>query len=92
VINAGFPVVMGESGISADSAADAAPFTAAQITDLENWYTGTNGLLPWMDSEGQSYLAWSWNTDTGPVLITDYTTGAPSLDYGTTYQAYLQQF
>ncbi len=91
VINAGFAVIMGESGISADSAADAAPFSASQITDLESWYTGTNGLLPWLDSQGQSYLAWSWNTDTGPVLLSDYT-GTPSLDYGTTYQAYLTQF
>jgi hypothetical protein len=88
VLAAGFPVLIGESGISAYSASTAIPFSAAQISDLENWY---DGLLNWMEGQGQSYLAWSWNTDTPPILITDYT-GAPSPYFGETYQAHLTKF
>jgi hypothetical protein len=85
VLSAGFPVLIGESGISAYSQTTAALFTAAQATDLKTWY---DGILTWMDGQQQSYLAWSWNTDTPPVLISDYT-GTPSPYFGTTYQAHL---
>jgi hypothetical protein len=88
VLSAGFPVVIGESGISAYSASSAAPFSAAQITDLETWFTN---LLTWATMQGQGYLAWSWNTDTPPVLLLDYT-GTPTPDFGQTYQTYLKQF
>ena len=88
VLSAGFPLIIGESGISAYSASTAASFTAAQITDLETWY---DNLLTWAEMQGQGYLAWSWNTDTPPVLLTDYT-GTPTQDFGTTYQAHLKQF
>jgi len=88
VLAAGFPLVIGESGISAYSASTASSFTAAQITDLETWYTN---LLTWMEMQGQGYLAWSWNTDTPPVLLTDYT-GTPTQDFGVTYQTHLKQF
>jgi endoglucanase len=89
VLAAGFPLVIGESGISAFSASTAALFTPAQITDLETWY---DNLLTWTETEGQSYLAWSWNTDTDPVLITDYDAGTPTEDFGQTYQAHLAKF
>jgi hypothetical protein len=88
VLSAGFPLIIGESGISAYSASTAASFTATQITDLETWY---DNLLTWAEMQGQGYLAWSWNTDTPPVLLTDYT-GTPTQDFGTTYQAHLKQF
>jgi hypothetical protein len=88
VLAAGFPVLIGESGISAYSASTAAMFSAAQITDLENWF---DNLLIWMEGQGQSYLAWSWNTDTPPVLLSDYT-GDPSPYFGVTYQAHLAKF
>jgi hypothetical protein len=88
VLAAGFPLIIGESGISAYSASTAASFTATQITDLEGWY---DNLLTWAEMQGQGYLAWSWNTDTPPVLLTDYT-GTPTQDFGVTYQAHLKQF
>jgi hypothetical protein len=89
VLDAGFPIVLGESGISAFSTASAAPFSAAQLTDLTTWY---DGLLTWMEGQGQNYFAWSWNTDTDPVLITDDATGAPTPYFGETYQTHLKQF
>jgi hypothetical protein len=88
VLAAGYPVVMGETGISAYSAATAAPFSAGQLTDLEGWL---DDLLTWMDGQNQGYLAWSWNLDTGPLLIAD-DAGTPSPYYGVTYQAHLQRF
>jgi len=88
VLAAGFPLVIGESGISAYSASTAAMFTATQLTDLETWY---GALLTWAEMQGQGYLAWSWNTDTPPILLTDYT-GTATPYFGQTYQAHLKQF
>jgi hypothetical protein len=88
VLSAGFPVVIGETGISAFSASSAMPFTSMQITDLETWF---DNLLDWAEMQGQGYLAWSWDTDTDPVLVTDYT-GTPTTDFGVTYKAHLSKF
>jgi aryl-phospho-beta-D-glucosidase BglC (GH1 family) len=88
VLSAGFPIVIGETGISAYSASSAASFSATQITEIEGWL---DGLFTWAEMEGQGYLAWSWNTDTPPVLVTDYT-GTPTADFGQTYQAHLAKF
>jgi hypothetical protein len=88
VLSAGFPLVIGETGISAYSASTAMPFTTAQIGDLETWL---DNLLDWAEMQGQGYLAWSWNTDTPPELVTDYT-GTPSPDFGVTYQTHLKKF
>lgn len=88
VLSAGFPVVIGETGISAFSASSAMPFTTMQITDLETWF---NNLLDWAEMQGQGYLAWSWDTDTDPVLVTDYT-GTPTPDFGEMYKAHLSKF
>jgi endoglucanase len=88
VLAAGFPLVIGEAGISAFSTSTAALFSSTQVTDIEGWL---DNLLTWAESEGQGYLAWSWNTDTDPVLITDYT-GTPTVDFGQTYQAHLKSF
>ncbi len=88
VLAAGFPLIIGEAGISAYSTSSAASFSTTQISDIEGWL---DDLLGWAETEGQSYLAWSWNTDTTPVLITDYT-GTPTVDFGQTYQAHLKKF
>jgi endoglucanase len=88
VLSAGFPLVLGEVGISAYSASSAASFSTAQITDIEGWL---DNLLDWAEGEGQGYLAWSWNTDTTPVLVTDYA-GTPTVDFGQTYQAHLKKY
>ena len=55
---------------------------------LEGWLESMSANL---DSQQQGYVAWSWNTNTPPLLITDDTTGAPSPDFGVTYQDPLQQ-
>ncbi len=86
VLAAGFPLVIGELGISAFSASTAAKFTAAQITDLEGWL---DSVMTWTEGQGQSYIGWSWNTDTDPLLVTDYA-GTPTPDFGVTYKAHLQ--
>jgi endoglucanase len=88
VLAAGFPLVIGESGISAFSASTAMSFSASQLTDIQGWF---DGLLTWTEMQGQGYLAWSWNTDTDPVLVTDYT-GTPTPYFGQTYQAHLKKF
>ncbi|HUB09062.1 MAG TPA: cellulase family glycosylhydrolase [Myxococcales bacterium] len=88
VLGAGFPVVIGEMGISAYSASTEQPFSASQLTELDGWL---DSLMTYMEGQQQGYVAWSWNTDTPPLLITDYTTGAPTPDFGVTYQAHLSQ-
>jgi hypothetical protein len=86
VLAAGFPVLAGETGLSADAAST--PFSAAQVTDLTTWY---ESLLTWLDGQEQGYLGWEWNTSGGPLLITDYA-GTPTPAFGVTYKAHLQQF
>jgi len=49
-----------------------------------------DSLLPWLDQEGASYLAWTWNTwdcSSGPALISDYS-GTPTA-YGAGFKAHL---
>jgi endoglucanase len=48
--------------------------------------------MPWLDSHGIGYLAWTWTVVNGacnnsPILITDYT-GTPT-GYGAGYKAHL---
>jgi hypothetical protein len=52
--------------------------------------TYASTLLPWADTQGISYLGWTWNTwgDCDNVLITDYT-GVPTSNFGQTFQAHL---
>jgi hypothetical protein len=47
-------------------------------------------LLPWADSQGISYLGWTWNTwsDCDNVLIADYS-GTPTANFGVAFQALL---
>jgi hypothetical protein len=83
VLAAGFPFITGESGISAYKTTT--PFSAAQVTELEGWY---NDVLDWIAQQGQSYLAWDWNTSGNPYLLLDYT-GTPTPGFGVTYQKHL---
>jgi endoglucanase len=83
VLAAGYPFITGESGISAYQSST--PFSTAQVMMLESWYTG---VLAWIRAQGQSYLAWDWNTDGDPFLLTDYT-GTPTPGFGVTYQGVL---
>jgi hypothetical protein len=67
------------------------PVIAGEIGENDCADTYLNSLLPWLDSEKISYLAWTWNNwdcSQGPALITDYA-GDPT-PYGAGYQAHLQ--
>jgi len=55
--------------------------------------TFITGIMDWLDAPGQSipaqsYLAWTWNTDVKPSLISNYN-GTP-VCYGSTYETHLQ--
>ena len=86
-LSAGFPVVIGEMGISAFSKSTASKFSPAQLTVLQAWL---DGLMTSMDGQDQGYLAWSWDLDQNPVLVTDFATGAPTPYFGATYQKHLR--
>jgi Cellulase (glycosyl hydrolase family 5) len=75
VLSAGFPVVIGEMGISAFSSSTATTFSSSQLTALQGWL---DGLMTYMEGQGQGYIAWSWDLDQNPVLITDFTTCSPT--------------
>jgi hypothetical protein len=67
------------------------PVIAGEIGENECSDTYLNTLMPWLDSEHISYLAWTWNAwgcSQGNVLITGYN-GAPT-PYGAGYEAHLQ--
>jgi hypothetical protein len=68
------------------------PVVAGEIGENDCAGSYINPLMTWLDSQGISYLAWTWNNWTngcasGPVLITDYT-GTPT-NYGAAYKAHL---
>ena len=86
VLAAGFPVVVGELGISAYSTSTASKFSSAQLTVIQSWL---DGLMTYMEGQKQGYFAWSWDTAQTPVLITDFATGAPTPYFGATYQKHL---
>ena len=86
VLAAGFPVVVGEVGIGVDSS-NIAPYTTTQAQMLATWL---DGMLGWIDQQGQSYLGWDWNTVAGPLLITDFT-GTPTPYFGATYKSHLSK-
>ena len=48
--------------------------------------TFVEALVPWLDSQGISYVGWTWNTwgDCDNVLITTYA-GAPTANFGQTF-------
>ena len=51
VLSAGFPVVIGEMGISAFSTSIAMNFSAAQLTVLQSWL---DGLMTYMEEESRA--------------------------------------
>ncbi|HLI70251.1 MAG TPA: cellulase family glycosylhydrolase [Ktedonobacteraceae bacterium] len=69
------------------------PVIAGEIGENDCAAGFINTLMPWLDSEGIGYLAWTWTVVDGgtcpnePVLITDYT-GTPT-GYGAGYKAHL---
>jgi endoglucanase len=67
------------------------PLIAGEIGENDCAGEYINRLTDWMDSEGASYLAWTWNSDfncsSGPGLITSYD-GQPT-KFGAAYEAHL---
>ena len=56
------------------------PVIAGEIGENDCAHGFIDGLMPWLDSHGIGYLAWTWNPyncSTTPALITDYT-GTPT--------------
>ena len=87
VLSAGFPVVVGEMGDLRVLDVDGEQVLFRATSVHQNWL---DGVMTYMEGQGQGYLAWSWDLDQDPVLITDFTTGAPTPDFGVTYQVHLQ--
>lgn len=84
VLSAGFPVVVGEIGIDTFKN-DPSPFTTTQAGYLTTWLDST---LTYLDNQGQSYVAWDWNTEAPPILLSSFD-GTPSPFFGVTYKAHL---
>ena len=74
-------------GISAFSTSTASKFSPAQLTVLQNWL---DGVMTYMDGRMQGYLGWSWDLAQKPVLIIDFTSGAPTPYFGATFQKHLE--
>lgn len=68
------------------------PVIAGEIGENDCASGFINTLMPWLDSVGIGYLAWTWTVVNGtcnnsPILITDYT-GTPT-GFGAGYKAHL---
>jgi endoglucanase len=75
VMNAGYPIVIGETGYYSCSAAVG-----------QAWWPL---FLSWADSQGLGYVAWSWSDGNNPQLLANTTTFDPG-GIGPTYKQYLQ--
>ena len=66
------------------------PLLAGEIGENDCGTGYIDPLMDWLDSQGASYTAWTWNTwdcSSGPALISDYS-GTPTV-YGAGYKAHL---
>jgi hypothetical protein len=77
VMEAGYPIVVGETGIDDNDKTDGG----------QTWWPG---FLGWLDAQGLSYLAWSWSAGNSPQLITEATNFTPTTPEGVAYQKHLQ--
>ena len=77
ILNAGYPIIIGETGDQSSNGTVAAPFLAI--------------LLPWADSHGVSVVGWGWNAwgASSANLIKD-ASGTPTDGYGKAFRAWLQ--
>jgi hypothetical protein len=67
------------------------PVITGEIGAFDNSGGYVSRLMPWLDSQGISYLGWTWNNwgcTGGPVLISDYN-GTPCPGLGATFKAHL---
>ncbi|HEX7664285.1 MAG TPA: cellulase family glycosylhydrolase [Polyangiaceae bacterium] len=84
VLAAGFSVVTGEIGIDT-YASNPSPYSTTQAGYLTTWLDST---LTYLDGQGQSYLAWDWNTQAPPILLSNFD-GTPTPYFGVTYKTHL---
>ena len=66
------------------------PLVTGELGENDCAHGYLDSLLPWLDTAGASYLAWTWNTwncASGPALITSYD-GTPTA-FGAGYKAHL---
>jgi Cellulase (glycosyl hydrolase family 5) len=75
VMNAGYPIIVGETGYYS------CPAAVGQA-----WWPL---FLSWADSQGVGYVAWSWSDGNNPQLLANTTTFDPG-GIGGTYKQYLQ--
>jgi len=65
------------------------PIITGEFGDTDCTTTYSSQVLPWLDTNEISYLAWTWDTwNSCQALITDYT-GTPKSPYGQFYHDYL---
>jgi len=77
----------GVEGIAPIVATEIGDGTCTNGTDDPSFITSAMAYLDGL-SPPQSYLGWSWSTDTTPILISSYTTAAPTCG-GATFKAHL---
>ena len=66
------------------------PLLVGELGESDCGASYIDPLMTWLDSQGASYLAWTWNNwdcSSGPSLISDYTGTATA--YGAGYKAHL---
>jgi hypothetical protein len=66
------------------------PLLVGELGESDCGHSYIDPLMTWLDSQGASYLAWTWNNwdcSSGPSLISDYTGTATA--YGAGYKAHL---
>ena len=76
VLDAGYPIIIGETGDQSSNGTTSAPFLAV--------------LLPWVDARNVSVIGWSWNAwgSTNDDLIKD-ASGTPTDGYGQAFKTWL---
>lgn len=70
--------------------AAAVPIVATEIgqNDCNGDFIAT--VMSWLDAHGGGYLAWTWNTWTGCMVLVDDYAGTPPSAYGETYRDHLR--
>jgi endoglucanase len=67
------------------------PIVTGEVGDnVSGPTTLVDSFLPWEDSQGISYIGWTWNAwgDSANILITDYT-GTPTANFGQKFHDHL---
>jgi hypothetical protein len=79
---------------TAGQVAQTTPVIATEIGETDCQSSFVTALMNWLDSHGQSYVSWTWNTwggCGGPTLVSDFQ-GTPNGAYGQGVKAHLLGF